>query len=229
VLLVGCVIGGLGAVLTDSDQPAASDAGPGAPPPPPAAPSEPADPAPPGPEGLGPGEERTGSGPAIVALDLPPGGLHTVTLSHSGEGVFSTRLLDTAGEFSRGLAIGSGDFTGTYPVELRAFGEPGAVDITDADGTWTILIEPLADAPLWPEQTSGSGADVLRVDPDADASQVAVTHNGVANVFMWGHVEGDYEDLMVNEIGEWSGEADLRPDTFVLEIDADGEWTVEPA
>lgn len=230
VLLTGCVLGGALAVVTVSGDGNADGAA--AKPDPGGAPGGAApSPRSPGrdvPDGLGPGAERTGVGPAIVPLALPPDGLHIVTLTHSGDGAFHARLLDQNGEFSRSLSTASGDFTGTYPMELRAFGAPGSVDIVDG-GTWTVRIDELAQAPQWPEQTSGTHPVVLLVDQDAGVSGVTVSHQGESNVFVWGHVENEYEDLMVNEIGEWSGELDLRPGTFALEIDASGPWSIEPA
>jgi hypothetical protein len=228
VLLVGCLIGGTVALLLDRDGGPSGDAGDA---PEPAGPVAPGDEQPEAPSGLGPGQERTGAGPAIITLDLPADTLHTVTLTHSGEGVFHARLLDDHEEFTRGLGSGFGEFSGTYPLELRAYGEPHAVDIVEADGSWTVQIQPLSEAPLWPDQTTGSGAAVLQIDPSATSAgaSVSISHQGQSNVFVWEHVEGDYADLIVNEIGEYSGEVDLRAGAFVLEIDADGEWSIEPA
>ncbi len=223
VLLVGGVVGGTGLLATTSQRGSASGS---VPLPVPTAPPR---------DGLGdtgglrPGEERHGSGPAIVPVQLPADGRHTVTLTHTG-GLFHARVVDRDGEFVRSLGgAASGTFTGTFPLDLGVFGEPSAIDIVDAGGSWTVRIEALADAPAWPDLTTGTGPGVLRVDPANTPQTIAVSHDGERNVFLYAHVPEQPAYLLVNEIGEYRGEVELPAETFVLEINTDGAWSIEPA
>lgn len=234
LLLVGCLAGSGVALLTHSDDPATSaDPGPGEPVPTNPGPDGPDDPA--GSGGLSPGEERTGQGPAIVSLDLPPDAFHTITVTFSGEGTFAAYLVDDEGEHvGSALGISYQDYSGTHLVELGATVTPTAVDIEDADGEWTLLLQDLNEAPTWPAETSGEGEMVMRIDPTALDGETVVegTHDGESNFIVRAHqAEGDFYDLLFNEIGEYSGEAQspVSGDSVALEIDADGSWTLSPA
>lgn len=229
VLLSGCLAGTTVALLTDPDQPAAAPSGPTAPP-------TPAATGPAGSGGLAPGQERTGEGAAIVALDLPTGGVHTVTLSFTGTDYFEATLVDGGGGLVGFLGSGSGDYTGTHLLGegMATTGDPAAaVDIVAADGgSWAVLVQDLADAPAWPFQTEGTGNVVLRIDPGAvgDPIPVTGTHAGVSNFIVWAYSEVDFGDrLLFNEIGAFSGASQelLTSEAFVLAIQADGEWTLQ--
>jgi hypothetical protein len=243
VLLVGCVGGGAVAVLTDSEDtdPGANPPGPTAAPPTGAAPSESPNPDPGGGgEGLGPGEEQSGEGPTIIPLDLPTDSLHIVTMEYSGEGFFSSALVDEAGETISTLGsteFGETDYAGVWPLDVGLFGlgPAAAIDITNADsGTWTVRVEDVSAAPAWPATTEGEGDTVLRVDASAVGDSVSPhgTHDGESNFIVWAYSgEEDFNDrLLFNLIGavdEDSAEP-LTSDQVLLHIQADGSWTLTP-
>jgi hypothetical protein len=54
-----------------------------------------------------------------------------------------------------------------------------------------------------------------------------ISHQGSGNFAIWAYSE-DGTDLLVNEIGTYTGESLLADGTFVLEITADGSWTITP-
>ena len=56
-----------------------------------------------------------------------------------------------------------------------------------------------------------------------DSSRLSATHNGSSNFAILGW--GDRRDLLVNEIGTYSGTVRLG-NPLALEIKADGEWTL---
>jgi hypothetical protein len=238
VLLVGCLGGSAVALVTDSDD----DPLPPTPPQPTAggptateSPDEPDNPG--GSGGLRVGEERDGEGPTIIPLDLSGADHHTLSLSYSGEGFFSARLVDADGEYVESLGSGSDGYTGIFPADVGVlFGDPAAVDITDSgEGTWTVGLADLNDSPLWPEQTEGEGDVVLRIDPDALDGPTTITgsHDGESNFIVWAYsgAEDIRSPLLFNEIGEFSGESteELSADQIVLHVQADGAWTVAPS
>jgi hypothetical protein len=182
--------------------------------------------------GLGPGEERTGQGPAIIPLDLTPGQYHTITVSYTGDGMFTAYLVDNDGERIPGaLAISYGEYAGTHLVELGRLGEATAVDIQESDGPWSVTLQDLNDAPTWPAQTSGEGETVLRIDQSALSGDTTVvgTHDGESNFIVWAYTEAEFGDrLLFNEIGPYDGDSQeaLPSDAIALEIRADGAWTL---
>lgn len=84
-----------------------------------------------------------------------------------------------------------------------------------------------------PAQTfSGSGAEVRQdVEIEGGLTVVEATHTGGSSNFQVKLVpsEGEYDELFVNEIGEYNGEtaALIEADTYTLDVEADGEWEIE--
>jgi hypothetical protein len=237
VLLVGCLGGSAIALVTDSDEqalpPGPTPATPGGP-----TPTEsPDEPDNPGGSGLRAGDERSGEGPTIIPLDFSGADHHTLALSYSGEGFFSARLVDADGEYVESLGYGSDGYSGVFPADVGVFfGDPAAVDITDAgEGTWTVALADLNEAPVWPEQTEGEGDVVFRIDPDAldGPTTITGTHDGESNFIIWAYSGADDvpSPLLINEIGEFSGESteELSADQIVLHVQGDGAWTVAPS
>jgi hypothetical protein len=52
-----------------------------------------------------------------------------------------------------------------------------------------------------------------------------VTHRGSSNFVVRAY--GDSQELLINEIGKYSGEILIPSGTLALEIEADGPWTVQ--
>ncbi|MPZ26243.1 MAG: hypothetical protein GEV12_07255 [Micromonosporaceae bacterium] len=236
VLLVGCLGGAAAALVTNQDEPTA---------PPSTAPPEPTGsptpgsatpvPAPSG-SGLAAGQERTGEGPAIVELDLPEGAVRTMTVTFTGTESYEMSLVDGDGEVVGFLGTGSGDYTGTHLLGegFLTTETPAALDIVQADGgSWAVQVQDIADAPVWPAQSTGTGNTVLQIDQNAVAEPVAVTgtHDGEANFIVWAYSVEDFGDvLLFNEIDQFSGAAQekLAGNVSIMEIQADGAWTVRP-
>lgn len=233
VLLVGCLGGAAVALVTDPDDPVAAP--PTEPTASPAPQSTTPAPAPTG-SGLTVGQERDGEGPAIVELDLPDGAVRTITITFSGTESYQMSLVDEEGEVVGFLGTGSGDYTGTHLLGegFSTTETPAALDIVEANGgSWTVRMQDIAEAPTWPQQSSGTGYTVLRIDPNAVAepTPVAGTHDGEANFIIWAYADGEFGDvLLFNEIGEFSGtaQAELGGNVTIMEIQADGAWTVNP-
>lgn len=232
VLLVGCLGGAAVAVVTSPDEPATAPPEPtGGPTPQSTTPA----PAPTG-SGLSVGQERQGEGPAIVELDLPDGAVRTITITFTDTDSYQMSLVDDDGELVGFLGAGSGSYTGTHLLGegFSTTDTPAALDIVEASGgSWTVRMQDIAEAPTWPQQSSGTGYTVLRIDPNAVAEPTPVTgtHDGEANFIVWAYSENEFGDrLLFNEIGEFSGSAqeEVAADVAIMEIQADGAWTVDP-
>ena len=97
-----------------------------------------------------------------------------------------------------------------------------------------------AIATLMPTPTSasfsGNGDDVVQCSLSEGIQTFEMTHNGTANFGIWIYDDAGGQDLLVNEIGSYEGKQairvgsgflDLSPGPCVLEITADGEWSIE--
>jgi len=72
----------------------------------------------------------------------------------------------------------------------------------------------------------------MRVDPPTSGFlTVNISHtNGEGNFAVIGYNDGLFgQDLMVNEIGAYSGEVQVESGTYLLEIMADGTWSITPS
>lgn len=103
---------------------------------------------------------------------------------------------------------------------------PAALRI-EADGDWRVVVQPLSEVSPWPGTPSGTGAAVLRLSqgPVSDLTVLMMTHHGESNFTVTAY--GQETDLLVNEIGNYTGEVQLPLGTTVLEIEADGTWTLD--
>ena len=165
--------------------------------------------------------EQSGSGDSIVAV---PAAAAMVTMTHDGDSNFAVVVLDAANAPTGDLLANTiGAHTGTAAFGLTALsGEPANLQIT-ADGNWTITIAPLASAPALPE--SGTGDGVFR--HDGDATIWAMTHDGESNFAVLQHTDGLIGvNLLVNEIGAYTGTVPASGGPSIVTITADGNWTI---
>ncbi len=130
------------------------------------------------------------------------------------------------------LANEIGGFTGETLIGIEAAGEH--VLNVDADGAWVIAVDPEvpANAEAPPIRFDGTGVSVSPVlDLDAGLVRFRLTHDGSENFIVELYAaDGDPIDLLVNEIGEFSGAQAVEIEeagSYLLNIDADRDWTVE--
>ncbi len=102
-------------------------------------------------------------------------------------------------------------------------GEGAAALKIEADGQWTVSAAPASSAPSWdgaaPYTATGS-AVVLVAGAAEGLTPVTFTHQGESHFAAWAY--GDYRDLLVNEIGAYSGETLIPTGTLVIPVEADG-------
>jgi hypothetical protein len=169
----------------------------------------------------------TGRGDKVIRLKkLSAGHAHYAVISHRGSSNFAVWTIGSDGDQLDLLVNEIGSYQGSRPVD---FDETPAALKVEADGSWKIVVKALEKAPVWPSKTSGQGAAVLLVRPGAidGLATAKVTHKGRSNFVV--HSYGDSADLLVNEIGKYSGEVLLPDGTVAIVIDADGSWTMKPS
>lgn len=174
---------------------------------------------------------KSGTGDAIVDIDLKAGGL-AVKSSHSGDRHFSVTLLDSAGEWVELLANDTGVVTiygvaevesaGTYKLEVNA------------DGDWEVeSVVPEALNKL-PSSLAGEGtyiSDVFILSED-QRIQLDATHSGKRHfsITLINAKTGGFASLGPNETGAYNGQTLVDADDagpYLLFVDADGPWTVK--
>lgn len=167
----------------------------------------------------------TGRGAKVVRLKLPDDFIHIAKFTHSGSGNFAVWTVDPGGSQQDLLVNEIGKYAGTRLVDVRADGKPAALKV-EAGGRWTITVQVAQKAPRWTGKGSGKGAAVLLVDPStiSGLATVRLTHKGEGNFAVWAY--GDSAELLVNEIGGYSGETLMPDGTVLVDIEADGPWTL---
>jgi hypothetical protein len=99
----------------------------------------------------------------------------------------------------------------------------------ETSGSWTITIKPLSSARLWTagSTATGKGDDVLLVEsPPSGLVTSRITHQGDSNFAVWVYtVDGD-RDLVVNEIGNYSGEVQILSGTVLVAVTSEGTWSI---
>jgi hypothetical protein len=175
-----------------------------------------------------------GSGDSVIDIELPdPDLVAAATIGHSGERNFAIWELDE-GLVQLDLAVNTiGSYEGTVLLNKDPSALTNSLEIT-ADGAWTVEVKSVELVRQWDDGVEGTGDDVVLVTTSPQT--VALHHSGERNFAIWFHDGlGGGSDLLVNDIGSFDGTVPLRSPTGdgavmgVLEITADGPWSVTPA
>jgi len=177
------------------------------------------------------GIELSGSGAEVSDPFQLEEGLSVITLTHSGDSNFIVRVLSTSDDDTEYLVNEIGDYDGVTAFGVDATGEY-VLDI-DADGPWTATIEQPRDTSEAEYTKSFSGEGMMVTDFIKVEEGLAVfnfTHDGDSNFIV--HLlddGGDVVGYLANQIGEYEGSIAEYVDegTYVVCIDADGEWTMD--
>lgn len=94
------------------------------------------------------------------------------------------------------------------------------IEVTGS-GDWEIKIKPVSTAPAL--STSGSGSGVFK--GSISSGKKSFTHDGSRNFVIWQWCTNGVTDLLVNEIGSYSGSKVVKGGTCLFVVDADGSWT----
>lgn len=123
--------------------------------------------------------------------------------------------------------------TATY--EARVAASNAAYATSQARPTATSRPPTATPEPL---KVSGSGDSVVRCTLGEGRKVFTMTHRGSRNFAVWLYDDQDGAELLVNEIGRYSGSTsvrigyglfDITPGPCTIEITADGSWTIEIA
>lgn len=156
------------------------------------------------------------------------GGLTLVKLSHTGRRNFAVWLMDSSGRRVDLLANEIGPFNGTTALGLSSGGY--VMDI-EADGAWTVEIQQPALVATGAPPFSGRGKQATALFQwPAGLARIRMRHDGRRNFAIWLlDSSGRRVDLLVNEIGPFDGTKAIRiprNDVYIMDVDADGNWSI---
>lgn len=163
--------------------------------------------------------KKSGRGDGIVTVPSEAiGGI--VEASHNGSSNFVIETLDDSNN-NTGLLVNT---IGSYKGKTLFTSNEAPVKLkVTADGSWTIKIVPVSSAKRASSSNSGSGDMVLVYE--GEAADWKVTHKGSSN-FVIQFLSTSGNDLLVNEIGNYSGVIPSTEGPAVVSITADGTWTM---
>lgn len=170
-------------------------------------------------------QSYSGTGAEVVIIDPLGEGVFYATVTHDGSSNFALWSVDENGQDIDLLVNEIGDYDGD--VALNFAEDPAALRV-EADGAWSIDLVPLQEAPRWDGGApfEGTGDSIVIVAGVADGlTPVTLTHDGESNFAIWAWGES-YPDLIVNDIGAYDGTTLLPDGSLVLQVNADGNWTI---
>jgi hypothetical protein len=166
-----------------------------------------------------------GRGDKVAKFKIPEDSVATATFSHSGSSNFAVTSLDASGGQNDLLVNEIGKYKGTVLFDDNAHSVAFKIE---ADGGWTAVVKPISSARKWDlsKALTGTGDDVVGVTGKVSGLVSSVVkHSGTSNfaVIVYGD-EG--RDLLINEIGKYSGEVLMPPGLVLISISADGKWSI---
>jgi hypothetical protein len=172
--------------------------------------------------------EYSGVGDSILPITKPAGAAVAaiVTLTHQGGSNFAVWSLDSAMGHNDLLVNTIGNYTGTVLIDKSSSEQSVSLEIT-ADGPWTVRVASVQSATAWDGTAPLAGAGDSVIIYKGKAGAAAVTHDGASNFAIWGY--GSRSDLLINEIGPYTGTVRWMAGPAIFTVTAEGNWTVKLA
>ncbi|MGE3445902.1 MAG: hypothetical protein AB7L13_24965 [Acidimicrobiia bacterium] len=175
-----------------------------------------------------------GVGDSVVALD----GLTTraviLRIAHDGASNIAVWAYTPNGERDSLLVNDIGAYSGTVMFEPYNLADPvpNILEI-ETDGFWTIDVAPVAEATPWDGRSpiAGVGDSVVWIPFELRATsltKVALANDGNSNFVVLGISTSRNIELMVNDIGPYTGASLMKPGTAILIVTAEGGWSANP-
>jgi hypothetical protein len=149
-----------------------------------------------------------------------------MTFEHNGRSNFVVESYDADGNRMDLLANVIGKHLGTTLVDALA-GEQTSRLAIKADGKWKVIMSNLMEAKRvsTPGEISGTGPDVFIVEP-GQVDLIKVSSETNSNVIVYGFSPRG-KDLLVNEIGPYTGTVPANRETFLIQVQIEDPWTIE--
>lgn len=167
----------------------------------------------------------SGTGSEVVILEPLGEDAFYATVTHQGSGNVALWSVDENGQDLDLMVNEIGNYEGQVAVNFND--DPAAIRV-EADGEWTIELVHISEAPRWDGDSTyeATGDSIVIVAGVADGlTPVTLTHDGESNFAIWAWGESS-PDLIVNDIGTYDGTTLLPDGTVVMQVDADGNWSI---
>jgi hypothetical protein len=184
-------------------------------------PTAPATTAAPAPLTLPPPAVYDGSGDDVIEITKPTNGPAIVHARYTGGSNFVVEALDANNEQTSLLVNEIGAYEGTVALDFEDT-ISSRLQIT-ASGPWHIEVQDPRTAQRFDAAFQGRGDNVLMYTGKTGIA--AINHSGQSN-FVVTEVTRTGSDLLVNEIGQYTGRVPWAAgDAFVV-VQADGDWSI---
>mgnify|MGYP000585968759 CR=1 FL=1 len=163
---------------------------------------------------------ESGTGPDVftVPSEIVYGAME---VTHSGSSNFIIEGLDSNNDTTELYVNEIGNYQGTVGYGLGARSETTRISI-DADGAWELSLKPLYTQPELPESGTGSGVYLF----DGPPPVFEITHQGESYFIVQQIPLEGRGQLLVNEIGVYSGAVPGVGGKSLVVIEADGNWQI---
>lgn len=169
-----------------------------------------------------------GSGDSVIDFIVNWGDASLLEVENSGSSNFIVKSYDSNGEYLDLLVNTIGQYRGTLIIDVYSGEDTQRLEIKSS-GNWKITAYPIEKEYLHvmivPGKHNGNGDDVLFLAGD-HPDIGTFTNEEDTNFIVWG-LSNSGMDLLINEIGPYSGTIILDSTTVMLEIHTEGNWTIE--
>jgi hypothetical protein len=169
-----------------------------------------------------------GKGSKVVRVTIPAGARAIATIANKGGDNFVVETLAADGTTSELLVKTIGGYAGTVLFDAGA-GVHAVAFRVSSSSTWTIELAPVSSARTWTGSGSLSGTtdDVIVLSPPtAGLTAVTLTNGGPNNFIVQSYATDGSTDLVAKQVGSYSGQTTLHAGTDLLQVTADGAWTI---
>jgi len=171
----------------------------------------------------------SGYGPDVLKFSKPDGSARPAILkiSHRGESNFSVVSLTNDYDYNDLLVNEIGNYNGTILLDAGYSSSKSTYLEIDADGEWTVEVMSGYAAPVLRPGGTASGTVDAVYAWTGKKSTASFRYAGDSNFIVQWMTRND-SDLIVNEIGSYSGKRLVQAAPAWLTIEAVGPWTVKP-
>jgi hypothetical protein len=157
-----------------------------------------------------------------IALPDGAGNPGVASISYAGGSNFSVASLDSSLKEQDLLVNTIGHYTGTVLFNVSQGIDAQQLQVT-ASGPWSITLESIRSLPSFTGSTaSGKGDAVLIYGGPAGAA--TIHSSGSGNFVVWEY--GNDSNLLVNEIGAYSGTVVMSAGPALIAVESTGPWSI---
>lgn len=163
----------------------------------------------------------TGSGDDVITLENP-GYPVIMDITYSGESNFIVHSVDSYGEDVDLLVNTVGSYSGTV-TDYTDYSDVTMLSV-NSSGEWSITVKPMDSMLELVNGQSYTGDGVYYIETD-ELTTLTITNSGESNFIVRGIGISD-TDLLVNDIGDYSGTVIWTEPWSFLIVLSEGTWTV---